>query len=531
MTTTQLVKKLKDHDQDHEFYPTTDKIINIIKGNLPDNAGSVLDIGAGDGRVLTALATGKKYAIEKSQILVKSMPPDIFVVGCDFYENTLIDKKVDVIFCNPPYTEFLTWTTKIIEEANCNMVFLVLPERWKDNQEIKLALNTKEAKAEIIGKADFLQADRQARAKVDVIKITPKGGISWNRTNAFSVDPFKIWVKNNFNFRKPETKEEKEEKKAQEARQKNELINAQGYIPALVSLYDNELAKLQSNFQSIADLDHEIFKELKINFNSITEFLKQRIEGAKTRYWSELFERFSPLTERLTKKSRESMLNTLKDNVNVDFNEQNAYAVTIWAIKNASNYFDAQLVQVFESLITSSNIKAYKSNKKTWSDDNWRFNKEVREGKLTHYALDYRIILQHFRSFSDNYDRWDYPNGLHSSCHDIFNDIIAIANNLDFVCTENSLNKKWEPGKAQDFKCNDGTTLMNVRAYKNGNLHIKFNQKFLRKLNIEFGRLKGWLRNHKEAAKELGIPEKTAKEYFNTNLSLDYDTGMKAIGM
>ena len=65
---------------------------------------------------------------------------------------------------------------------------------------------------------------------------------------------------------------------------------------------------------------------------------------------------------------------------------------------------------------------------------------------------------------------------------------------------------------------------MTVRAYKNGNIHIKFNQKFLRKLNVEFGRLKGWLRNHKQAADELNIPEKEAREFFKTNFVLEHSS-------
>lgn len=96
-------------DSDFEWYPTTNEIINAIKDDLSsefDCSYSILDCGAGDGRVLKALSKGKKYAIEKSKPLLNALDRSIFIVGTEFTEQTLLDKKVDVIFSNPPYSEF-----------------------------------------------------------------------------------------------------------------------------------------------------------------------------------------------------------------------------------------------------------------------------------------------------------------------------------------------------------------------------------------------------------------------------------------
>lgn len=71
-----LVAELKDNQQDFEWYPTTDEIIEAIKNDLEnqklDGKYSVLDCGAGDGRVLNALTEGRKYAIEKSKPLLNA---------------------------------------------------------------------------------------------------------------------------------------------------------------------------------------------------------------------------------------------------------------------------------------------------------------------------------------------------------------------------------------------------------------------------------------------------------------------------
>ena len=70
MRTSQIVESIKQENQDFEFYPTTDEIINVIKVNL--YGYSILDIGAGNGATLDKLASSdkwKKYAIEKSSML------------------------------------------------------------------------------------------------------------------------------------------------------------------------------------------------------------------------------------------------------------------------------------------------------------------------------------------------------------------------------------------------------------------------------------------------------------------------------
>src|SRR6056297_1509881 len=146
--TVATVQKLKDQGEDFEWYPTTDAMINVIKTDMlnhfHDYDGpydrkikvpvpvNVLDCGAGDGRVVSELANGgKKYAIEKSPTLIDLMPEDIFMIGTEFFQSTLIDKKVKILFSNPPYSEFIQWAEKIILEANASMIYLILPTRWQ----------------------------------------------------------------------------------------------------------------------------------------------------------------------------------------------------------------------------------------------------------------------------------------------------------------------------------------------------------------------------------------------------------------
>ena len=103
-----FVDVLKNNDEDFEWYPTTDEIIQkmnrYIKEKLDGefNRFSFLDIGAGDGRVLDSFENSNKlYAIEKSLLLIEKMSKNIMVIGTDFLQQTLLDKKVDIIFSNP----------------------------------------------------------------------------------------------------------------------------------------------------------------------------------------------------------------------------------------------------------------------------------------------------------------------------------------------------------------------------------------------------------------------------------------------
>lgn len=153
-----LISEVAGGPQDFEWFPTTTEIIQTIKNDMDsvenfcrDREPSVLDCGAGDGRVLMALTKGKKYAIEKSEPLLNALDRSIYVVGCDFHANTLIDKRVDVLTCNPPYREYIQWSTKIIREANAGLIYLVIPQRWKDSLERKGALKAREAQAVVIG--------------------------------------------------------------------------------------------------------------------------------------------------------------------------------------------------------------------------------------------------------------------------------------------------------------------------------------------------------------------------------------------
>ncbi|KKN52803.1 hypothetical protein LCGC14_0608460, partial [marine sediment metagenome] len=287
--TKEKLIQLKNGDQDHEWYPTTDTMVTAIF-NQCGVFRSILDIGAGDGRVLEQIqklcikkdkedthnhsfyGNISKYAIEKSMIHNENMPADISIVGTDFMVQTLIDKKVDIVFCNPPYSEYEAWATKIIKEANAKKIFLILPIRWTNSNLIKQAIKQRGAIESVIWSGDFVGADRQARAKVEIIKINiTDADRDYERE---TTDPFHVWFDEYFSdFDKLKPVEEDAENQEERPGLCDDLVKGQNLVEYLSELYAKELKDLLENYQSLSKLDITLLKELGVSVEEIKKAL------------------------------------------------------------------------------------------------------------------------------------------------------------------------------------------------------------------------------------------------------------------
>lgn len=525
-----LIEQLKTAGEDFEFYPTTDEIILKVANDIKNNGNfnhygrrgdSILDIGAGNGKVLLKLqelATfGELYAIEKAETLRAALDKKIGIVGTDFLEQSLIDKQIDITFCNPPYSVFQQWAVKIIRESSSQTIYLVIPERWKDSEEIKKAMKYREAKTSILGSYDFLHAeDRTARARVQLLKIE----LAQEKEDAFNRlfnEEFKTLRDK---FKDEETGEESEKPKEEDHKFKT-LVTGKDYVHNLVEMYNAELANIRKNYETVGTLDANLLREFGIFPAKIRQCLKERIKGLKNLYWQELISRMDKITDRLTSKHRRRLMETAQKNAHVDFTESNIYAVILWILKNASVSINEQLIEVFEKMTSMANCRAYKSNTRPFEKDQWRYGQE----KPSHIALEYRIVIEHCGRIENT-----YTNGkqrLSENGCEMIGDLLTIANGLGFTChtadyrLDHWNSDNWHQGEKQEFtfrKDKEFSTLLEVRAHLNGNIHLRMNQKFALALNVEYGRLKGWLKNAGEAVTELQDQE--AATFFKLNTLL-----------
>ena len=514
-STAQLVLQLKQAGQDQEFYPTQPAMIQAVLRWIPQDANSIMDIGAGDGRVLAMLAEKCKdatlYGIEQSSILVNAQPENVIPIGTDLFEQNLSCLPVDYIFCNPPYSAFDEWACKIISEGYAKKAFLVIPQRWKESKVIAHTLKTRNATARVILSDDFLHADRPARAVIDIVEIS----FPMDEYHRNTKDPFDIWFDQNIDtFAK--AAEFKESETSSDLARKFSSAS----IDEMVAAYRAEYELLETNYRAIFKLDYMILHELGINKDHVREGLKKKMAGLKTKYWQILFERLDAITSRLTTKSKESLLKKLTGNTSVEFTATNAYSVVVWAIKNANQYFDSQLIDLFYELSTFEGVMNYKSNVKAWNKDRWRYN-NGREELNSHYSLDYRIVVSQYNAMDRERrnDRWEYPGGLYKGCHNMIADVIAVMSNLGFSTNSaRSYERGWVGGTWEDFYItNSDDILFHVKAYMNGNLHFRFKPEAIKALNVNAGRLLKWLRTEEDVVTELGYTAKEAKEYFHRN--------------
>lgn len=544
------VEQLKEAGEDREWYPTTYEIV----GKVAEIAGPlligfnckrrVMDIGAGDGRVLVGLEKLiskpsnydfdyegdylQKYAIEQSSILAGLIPSNIFVIGTDFKIQTLIDKQMDLIFCNPPYSEYEDWTIKIIREAYCRHIIMVIPERWKDSKRISDAIAETRFKATVEGSFDFNDGDRAARANVDIVLFSqPSRGYYGGEAD----DPFDRWFNQHFKIQTTSVDDKPEHI---ENRIHDSLVPGANLIERMEEIFNAEMANLLSAYKALENLSPRLLREMDITISNAVAALKVKISGLKNSFWRELFSRLDKLTGRLTHDSRKKMLDKLTAHTCIDFTADNIYAVVVWAIKNANQYFDQQLLELFEAMTYKDYIINYKSNQRIIKSE-WAYcyGKELRE-KDPHftYKLDYRIIWHCGSCFGGYWRDNMHPCGISDRAWQQINDFCVVARNLGFDVLNSPDDFKWVAGKKNVFMMkwkSKKVVFAEIKAYLNGNIHTKFNQDFMARFNIEAGRLKGWLHTPGDAVDEIGVKPEQAAECFKANFQLG--TGREGVLM
>ena len=564
----QLVMDLKQNDEDFEFYPTTDEMLLVISPYMERE--TVLDIGCGTCKFKKFMDKRRKieweeyettqkflekeaekrgerhywnkrendfnkisryFIMEKSRILLQQLDEDAICIGTDFNESILIDKKVSTIFCNPPYSQFKEWTKKIISEGNFKQAFLVIPQRWKDDIDIMNLLNLFKTDFEILGSFDFLNADRSARAKVDVVrfrrqKYKDRYSYRYDSQEDIDTDTFNVWFNKAFgieisdeelkeeryetDYRRAERYQESKKKKVKDA-----LVSTdESKASILVRLYNEEYNKLFENLKAIMALDEDVLADFNLSVALIKTAVKEKMKNLKILYWDMVWNELDEITDRLTYKTRCDLKKQFEELYSMDFTIENIYALVLYVVKNANKYFNSQLIDFFKSISDRENVKPYKSNQRLFEKDDYRYNRN----EARNYVLDYRIIASSpFRcGWSGEMER-SYHN------NNTLKDIFVIARNLGFPPCDNTPEPSYFGEKVQvyqkynhDAKKQD--LLMDYTCYKNGNMHIRFNKEFMKALNVEVARLLGWIRCKEDIVRE--FPEEMAKgaeKYFKTN--------------
>lgn len=494
-----LVNELKNNEEDFEFYPTTDEILQkIVDSGILERKSSVIDIGCGNGKALDFFKKNysslKLFGIEKSQTLTSNLiNKDILILGNDFKECMLIDKAVDVTFCNPPYKEFKEWVLKIVNYSISKNIILVIPQRWKNDKDIIKTIEEKTYKYSIIGEFDFYEADRKARAKVDVIHI-----VNYREEVKFEEE-----LEKSFKLEKL-FKEFDKLGKNNEEKDNKQIVSNKDLIDYLLGRYEGEYRNMFKSLENLGGMDASLLKTFKIDKHAIINAVKEHLKGIKNKYWKELINKIPEITKRLNRNQKYDLFYAVS-NYGAEFSKPNIINVILYAINQAKDYEKQNFVKFWKRLASEENIRGYKSNKKAFIDNHrYEMTEKYHKGKL-----DYRII-----TYGGTYESWRMKGACLANCTFI-DDLLPIANALGYFGEEvkyiNETFKDKEPvytNAYSGFQIGDNDVyvgsnfIARVKAFKNGNIHIFFDKEFLAKLNIQVFKLLGWIKNKSEAFEE-----------------------------
>ena len=560
-STSSVVAELKAKGEDFEFYPTTDAQIATVSDDIALLGGifeltanntvspTLLDVGAGDGRVLLSIRDTinedrkshkepfKAYAIEKATTHIHSyVGKGITLLGTDFHETSLVSKRATIAFTNPPYSEFSFWLSRIIEELSFHILYCVIPRRWRTDDAIQDAMKRRGLKfSEVLAESDFESADRKARGKVDVVRFSfrdlspeaiqdakDRNEYNWTHYKEYrgpaiythSTCPFELFINNELGLKKNHsTTSQKFSEASEMARVKKSLsdensssfaiVKSEGVLKALITNYEADMEKVLEQYKLIGQLDGSMLAELGVDFSSIMEAVKAKLFGFRLVYWKLLFQHLSTLKERISVKHRKHMLETLNRTA-LDFTYRNAIYVVEWAVKMTNNLTEETLADVFKSLTSEESIlRYYKSNEHVFSD-RWRFGYHDSDhpARMSKRVLDYRFIYSGHSNFS--------KDTLSSGAQEFCDDLVVMFRLLGY--SDIHLSKSYEevdPGKPFSIKGTtpegDNIELIQLKLFLNGNRHIRFNQAALLRLNVTVARILGWVRSKEEFESETDI--------------------------
>lgn len=525
-----LFDELKANNEDFEFYPTTTEILRAIvadKFYIQSGVNSILDIGCGNGKALDFFSKNWEtkidvFGIEKSQILISNLVnPDILILGNDFKDCMLLDKQVDMIFSNPPYKEFKEWTLKILSYSISKKVVLVIPERWRNDEQIAQCVKECGWQEHLVGRFDFFESeDRRARAKVEVIAFR-------RNTNAESV--FERELEKSFGmgdllgkvnkvyWERYSIREEAEE-------QCKDVVSAKELIDYLLNRYHADQRKLFGSLEALSKVGADLMSDLGVRKENIIKAVVEKIKFQKNIYWNEVIDRIPEISKRLSVEQKKGLLQNLAER-GAEFTKSNILGVILFSINVAKKCEKENFVKYWEYLANREWRLKYKSNEKAFGDCH-RYEKpdKMHEGKL-----DYRIIVSYAGTFYSTFDYLHDPKAI-LNLHPIaramgyFGDIRICDENGEQVYPEY---RGIVLPLGESFAKIGDTTIARLKVFKNNNLHIFFNQDFLAKLNLNVFTHLGWIKTKEEAKKEFKkeMSESEIEEFFNQQnkpLSLEF---------
>lgn len=555
------IEFVRGTEQDVDFYPSTDEIIDAVRNDLLTitkriEGLSILDVGAGDARVLMGIAKEsetdicktftvgsyerhipivKLMGIEQSSNLRALWDHTVMPVGSNLFDMSLLRIYADYTFCNPPFQYLESFLVKVISESQSKSIYFVAPKRWHNSEEILKQIKNRRANVVKIGDFSFENADRPVRpenAITELMRIDLVTQDQHGKTDR--VDPMELWLKNTFKEKATEsTKVDKLtiKERLSNTSDRNSLIAGRDYVDSLVNLYNHETKQITDALVSFSKLDTSTLAAIGITFSNAYSKMVISLEAKREEFWDELLSNSTEVQRYVGSKSVYRFSRLIKSNKSAEFTKENIRATIVWILKNAKHYNDDLFDSAIDNFICSANVEKYKSNRYRFLEGDWDYY-SYNDGECQGFGFNTtkRLICTKWQ-WRRSYDGFISDSGtLPEEPSNLINDLLVLANNFGFpVCNFNwkqSIN--WESGKQFIFEYTDKNTgqikpLMKVKAFKAGTMHFNFDRDFIQFINVEFGKRNGWIASAKEASEELNIDEETTSIFFDKKSILEHD--------
>lgn len=524
-------------------------------------------------------------AIEISPILYNLIDPSITLLGANVYEQNLRTIENDVIFCNPPFGDIKNFTVHIMSNLphNCKGAYFVMPKSFEQGQAWQSLIDKEKAHEsnllaivhshnaklgkespnyhrymsylnqafayEIVGEFGFDDntAERQARPacvlvyvqfaklKNDDCDSDTLADMEFNDAFGKVLGDFERsyndYLQKGKSNRDTPTDSERAKQTFELALQ--EQGEQAGFFETLADCFAKEHNRIVESYLKITSIDFDLLATLQVEVRNIKDSLKQKIKQNYIRHWKLLFERYTPLTAKLTSRSKDSLVDyVLKKEI--PLTTANLQMVTVYAINNTNRLIKAQALDLYFTWANANkeNRRPYKSNTKLFVENQFRrampnffqaktaFSEQEFNERLHNFsphALEYRIVTTHYfmRDWQANNDLHSYSN---KDAYNTLNDLLIVMSTFGYrhttelgypvSCLQNSIcdfGKRYtEYGLTPDGeKCK----LFEFKFFKNGNVHFFVNKQFMVDFMVFIGKELGWLhgKNPQEMADELDV--------------------------
>lgn len=468
------------------YYPTPQKVIDLMLEGIDFKNKIVLDPSAGMGAILNAVQykCKKTYAIEIDDTFQDTLKGrNHTILHSDFltYSGT---HAFDVILMNPPFDNGAKHFLKAMQIAKPSTIIVCLLNYEtinnpysEDRQNLIKEVEFLGGTIQNIGNA-FLEADRKTGVEVAMIKVTKPA----NQSAAFTF----------------ENLQQSQEFKEFDINNSSSELERYDKIGSFCNAYNNAIAQLPVMFDAIQKMRmfmspfatnykfNEMLKDLsesvtyQYQSKSYTETHNDFVKVFQSLAWNKIFSE-SRVTHLMTQKVREDFDKKREAMGGFDLNPENVMMAFAAIFNQRRDIEDACILESFDWLTR------YSEKNRTHFGESWKTN--------SHYMVGSKIIIPCLNSYcSFSYHSGDKLDDLDRSLCLLsgtkFDTVLSNENLTPFKSVRDAirecLNFKFAIDVAESH-------FFKIKIYKKGTAHITFKDENLRMLfNKTACESKGW---------------------------------------